>query len=345
MTAYNSSDIADRAKELNVSAYLTKPFIISEFRQIVRSTLEPPQEHIAADTASAFPQLTPEQSVAVGRLLGTLRTMTGADAALLTHSSGTVVAVDAVEERDGLKNFGAELEAIQRTMNEQLRATFDRDCTIKQTYFGTDTVGVCAYRLDDSYAAAVVFGSMVKEGQVWYYLREASATLRTALADREPELKDQRSGARGDVFELLQEFFPDKYESAASPAPIPPTDNIQEIAQPEAAASADLPSIDAINWDVDPDANWDTVAEQSTHDFQGLTLEEAQSQGLLPKELAEPATGTAAKEIERPPVDEIDWEIDTNLDWDAMVNDTDKGLGGLSFEDAQNQGLIDDLSE
>jgi hypothetical protein len=43
---------------------------------------------------------------------------------------------------------------------------------------------------------------------------------------------------------------------------------------------------------------------------------------------------------DRPPVDDIDWDIETDADWDAIVSDTDKGLAGLSFEEAQEQGLI-----
>ena len=39
MTAYNSAELAERAQELDVYAYLTKPFVLSELRRIVQSAL------------------------------------------------------------------------------------------------------------------------------------------------------------------------------------------------------------------------------------------------------------------------------------------------------------------
>ena len=44
MTAYNSADLAERAQELNVYAYLTKPFVTSELRRIVRNAIQTPGE-------------------------------------------------------------------------------------------------------------------------------------------------------------------------------------------------------------------------------------------------------------------------------------------------------------
>jgi hypothetical protein len=107
-----------------------------------------------------------------------------------------------------------------------------------------------------------------------------------------------------------------------------------------------LASLDAIDWDESPALDWDTVAQETDQGFAGLSLDEAQGQGLLAQALAAPDEAAATPEtVDRPPVDEIDWNIDTEMDWDAVVQDTDKGLGGMSFEEAQKRGLVGGLGE
>jgi CheY-like chemotaxis protein len=355
MTAYNSPDIADRAKELNVEAYLTKPFIISEFRQIVRSNLDPEHQE-PADSPAAI-SLSSEQKVATSRLLASLRTMTGASAALLAHSGGNVVALDALEPETNMDSLCATLETAQRAIGEQIGQTFERDCQVRQSYFGTDAYSICAYRLDDQYTVVVIFGPAVKEGQVWYYLRDAANTLRRALTGEAPPQRRRRRAAKGDVFEMLDQLLPERPQRGRRKAGVTPAkeapppqaekepeqERVEEEPEP-ALTQADLESLDAINWDDSPKMDWDAVIQGTDQGFAGLSLQEAQEQGLLPQDIA-PATEaeSPAATMDRPPVDDIDWDIDTDLDWDDIVDETDKGLGGLSFEEARKQGLIDDV--
>jgi len=236
MTAYNSSDISDRAQELNVEAYLTKPFIISEFRQIVRSTLDPQQEGSSAPNAEPV-SLSSEQKVATSRLLASLRTMTGASAALLVHSGGSVVAIDALDPETSMDNLCTTLEAAQKAVSEQMGQTFDQNCQVKQSYFGTDAYSICAYRLNSDYIAVVAFGPAVKEGQVWYYLRDAANTLTRVLTGEASPTKRRRRGATGDVFEMLDQLLPERPRRGRKKAESATTQ--ERPAQPAGGSAAD----------------------------------------------------------------------------------------------------------
>jgi len=41
--------------------------------------------------------------------------------------------------------------------------------------------------------------------------------------------------------------------------------------------------------------------------------------------------------------DSLDWEAADGMSWDVIVEETDKGFDGITFEEARHQGLIDDL--
>ena len=373
MTAYNSSDIADRAQELSVEAYLTKPFIISEFRQIVRETLDPQLAPPARDQEQPALSLSSEQRVAIGRLLASLRTMTGATASFLMHSGGQVVAMDVTEPETSMEGLCATLESARKAMTDQLSRTFGEACQVKQSYFGTSAHSICAYHLNQAYTVVVAFGPAVKEGQVWYYLRDAGEALQRALTGEAPTTQRRRRGgrAKGDVFEMLDQFFPestrrkrktleaDPAQETPAAAPVqetqgdevPPQEAIAADPQPadvpaRPLSETELASLDAIDWDSSPGLDWDAVAQDTDQGFTGLSFDQAQGHGLLAPELATPAQseGSAAT-IDRPPVDEIDWNIETEMDWDAVVQDTDKGLGGMSFEEAQKRGLLGGIEQ
>ena len=146
---------------------------------------------------------------------------------------------------------------------------------------------------------------------------------------------------------MLDEFFPRQPQGRAE-QPIPakaqePVPVTVEESVPEVTAPIDLAELDNIDWSTSPTIDWDTIVEQTDQGFSGLSLEEAQEQGLLSETLASPSEAEEVIAAERPPIDEIDWDIATDIDWDTIVEETDKGLGGMSFEEAQGRGLISDI--
>jgi CheY-like chemotaxis protein len=345
MTAYNSSEIADRAKELAVEAYLTKPFIISEFRQIVRDTLSlellstPPQPQAEATALSA------EQRAAITSSLASLRTMTGATVALFVDSSGEIIAIDTLEPEASMGQLCTALQAAQRTITEQMTKAFDQDCHVKQSYFGTDDYSICTSQVGDGHTAAVMFGQEVKEGQVWYYLRETSTALTDVLDGTLAQPERRRRATKGDVFEMLDGFFPDhpqhsRHRSDGSAA--------EETAPPETGTQQEMPiAVDAGPADRADAANHepDAPTQETDETFDELSFEAVLEAGWSSQSTDPLPEAEGQEEIARPPVDDIDWNIATDLDWDKIVEETDKGLDGLSLEEAQEQGLIDEVDE
>jgi CheY-like chemotaxis protein len=348
MTAYNSSDIAERAKELNVQAYLTKPFLISEFRQIVRSSLAP-LEVIQVETleegtvapsrvqAQVQIQVPADIKTSLTRELASLRTMTGAAMTILMHKGGSVVAVDSPESESDMVNLCATLVTAQSAVIQQMGQTFDQRLQFRQSYFGTASLSLCAYRLNKDFTTAVIFGPTVKEGQVWYYLRDVSDTLSDLLADVKLETPPPAPTAQAPQAQPISQPQPPKTaERTKTQAPPPPAEPTREI---------DLSSLDEINWDETPDMDWNTVVQDTDQGMDGLSFAEAQQQGLLSEELAEQPPAESVPDIDRPALDDLDWNVSPESDWETIVQETDQGMDGLSFEEAQKRGLVNDVGQ
>jgi len=347
MTAYNSSDIAERAKELNVQAYLTKPFLISEFRQIVRGSLAPPeviQAMTIIEEGTAAPsqvqaqvqiQVPGDVKNSLTRELASLRTMTGSAMTILMHKSGSVVAVDSPESESDMVNLCATLVNAQSAVIEQMGQTFDQRLQFRQSYFGTESLSLCAYRLNKDFTTAVIFGPTVKEGQVWYYLRDVSDTLSDLLAGVKLETPPPAPTAQAPQAQPTPQ--PQKTaERTKTQAPPPSAESAREI---------DLSSLDEINWDETPDMDWNTVVQDTDQGMDGLSFAEAQQQGLLSEELAEQPPVEPVPDIDRPALDDLDWNVSPESDWETIVQETDQGMDGLSFEEAQKRGLVNDVGQ
>jgi CheY-like chemotaxis protein len=365
MTAYNSPDLAQRAQDLNVYAYLTKPFILSEFRQIVHGALYPGPAEPGTQRIEPTPQLSVSQKVAVGKHLASLRVMTGTSVCLLLHASGRVLAIDPSGNNLDADDLCAALINSQEAIAQQMSQIFDQETQIKQSYFGTDMYNVCTYRLDDDHVVAVLFGPEVKEGQVWYYMREAARDLQDALAAEAEPSGTGKTRKTGDVFDMLDRFFPnrrtlrigrqraERREAAETTAPLPeevqPDPAPGNNSEPQAVPAAASPSREGIDWDAPPDTGRDGDVPEVDPGTGGISFEEAQERGLFNPEAIETAgpetPGTPEPELvaDPLPLDDIDWDVDTDTDWEEFIADADPGLGGISFEEAQKRGLIDDL--
>ncbi len=367
MTAYNSADLAERAQELDVYAYLTKPFIISEFRRIVQAAIAPPKTE--PDTAAVA--LSAAQQRAVRKQLSSLRMMTGANIALLIHHSGVTLASDAIESDLEVIGLSQALMTAQQHVGQQMAQDLNAETEIKQSYFGADTYNVCTYRIDKSLFVSVIFGPAVKEGQVWYYLRDAVEGLALALEAREGEAVDEGMSVKDELMAMLDQYLPTeprrrrgrrpgtparaKAQTAATtpkPAkkPSPSKTPAPAKAQPEPPVLETEPdvSIDDLDWDVDTELDWDALVAETDQGFGGLSLEAAQKQGVVAPEIVPsppdqaPPTGETAT-AEQVEIDDIDWDLDAAMDWDELVAETDQGFGGLSMEQARKNGIIDEL--
>jgi hypothetical protein len=188
-----------------------------------------------------------------------------------------------------------------------------------------------------------VFGPEVKEGQVWYYLRETGTALTDLLNGVLSQPERGRPGAKGDVFEMLEGFFPDHPQhgrrKTGDSAKEPPPPETKPQAEPLAAdpEPADQPD--------DADTADDAHVQETDETADELSFEELLEQSWSSQSVEDLPEAASQEEISRPPVDDIDWDVATDLDWDTIVEETDKGLDGLSFEEAQEQGLIDQVDQ
>jgi DNA-binding response OmpR family regulator len=353
MTAYDSSELAKHAQELNVYAYLTKPFIISRFRDTVRAAIDLAESESEVQEQKPASAVSAAQQAAIKEQLAFMRTMTGAMAALLIQAGGRLLAVDSHGHEDSLEVLCSALMSAQTSVGEHIAQALHCESPIRQMYFGTEELNICLYRLDETHFVAVVFGPEVKEGQVWYYMRESAEDLTEAMRATARAAPAPRQTVRDDVMEMLDHFLPRQQERASTQrrAQSEPQASAPGSAekQPQHLSERELAALDDIDWDIPPQTDWDALVAETDRPFQGLRLEEAKAQGLVSQDLdqapaAEPEAA-ALEPADQAALDNIDWDAATEADWEAFVADADQGFKGISLDEAQDRGLVGDVAE
>jgi CheY-like chemotaxis protein len=354
MTEFHSPELAARVQEFRVHAYVIKPIAPSEIRQIVREALaSPPSEGHTLQPPGVLPD---RQKVAIERQLASLRRRTSSMAALLIHTSGARLAVDCVEAGVDAGDLCQTLMDAQRMIASAMNQALDSDIPIQQSYYGTESYSICTYRLDDGLFIATIFGPEVREGQVWYAMREASAELEELLASTDPTVPAGRSSASDSWRNEIEQYFTGASAErarrrrgtrgsdtratavplAGQPLPEPHTDNNPERVQvaPELARS----SVDQVDRDLAANETSGKILTEHSGASESIDSEGVQNRELY----------TLDPSDEQLSLDDIDWKAETDrvatdLDWDRFVAEADQGFGGMSLEEAKKRGIIDDL--
>jgi hypothetical protein len=323
MTAYHSPDLAAQVQQLQVYTHLVKPVAPSQFRQLVQSALTGK----STGTGQALPpaSLSETQQSAIERQLANLRQTTGSSAAFLVHASGAIRAIDCLDSDLNAGALGIALMDAQRSITQALAQTLQAQNPIQQSYFGTASYSICIYRLDDIHAVATIFGPEVREGQVWYALREGTSMLQEALEAEEPAPPQQRVAARNDDFATVE-----RYLAQWEAAPTRPGQNPRERSSSTQAQQA-APRVQ--------ETTTETPSRQPSPPSESTAsnVRPSSDQDLSPLSLPAPL------EMERLKINEIDWEMEGPLDWDALAADTAQSFLGMSFEEAKKRGLLNDL--
>jgi hypothetical protein len=284
--------------------------------------------------------------------------MTSTDITALIHMSGAVLAVDSANGSVQLGELPQALVDTQECIALEMQNALESGTHIRQSFFGTDVHNICTYRLDDEHLVAVIFGQAVKEGQVWYYLRDAVARIQRALEAEEekPEARPERRA--NDLIELIDQYFQPRDRARAgqpanettpkAPAPeaAEPTPRAEPETEPEPPPDPAGPAAaEQLDWDTSTDATWEELAAGTDQGFQGLSYQDAMEQGLLPLDPLEEGTSPPPPPSpeELAAVEEIDWEIETDLDWEEIAEDTDQGFSGMTLQEARRRGLIDGI--
>jgi CheY-like chemotaxis protein len=317
MTAYHSPELAARVQQLNVHTHLVKPVAPSRFRQLVQDLLSGK----APDHVPPPPPLSDAQQAAVERQLGNLRRTTGSAAALLVHTEGTVRAIDCLDSSLNPSALAVALTESQRTIAQVLEETMEAGSPIQQSYFGTARFSICVHRVDDQHAIATVFGPEVREGQMWYAMRESIKALQVALDTEYQEPEAARRSGKSDGFAMVERYFAQQDNPQARtrrtarerPSSVmpesEPTENQGDVKAPEDLSSQNLQGTDG------RDQRQDTP----------------------------PLPGSTPLEMERLNLDAINWQLEGSQDWDTLTADIDPSFQGMSFEEARRRGLLDDL--
>jgi hypothetical protein len=275
---------------------------------------------------------------------------------LLIHASGARLAADCIEADMDVGDLCRTLMDAQRMIAGVMNQALDSDIPIQQSYYGTESYNICTYRLDDGLFVATIFGPEVREGQVWYAMREAATELKESLAARGPSVPARRSAVSDSWRDDIEQYFTDASAERAhrrrsprdndkravatlsteQPVTEPHTENRPEGAQ--IPPDPTRPSGDQNHWAIPDNQDGDQVVTEQSGTFEGIGFEEAQSRGLY----------TLDPNTKRPSLDDIDWEAATNdaatdLDWNSIVAEADQGFGGMSLEEARKRGIIDDL--
>jgi DNA-binding NarL/FixJ family response regulator len=318
MTAFHSPELLKHLQQLNVCAHLVKPVLPSEIRQSVQDALA--GRDLDAGRGSPALPLDGAQRSAVERLLGELRGATHATAALLVHASGGIQAINAMDSDMDASTLGLALMDAQRSVSRSLAQAMDISTPIRQCFFGTDSYSVCFHRVDGTYAVATIFGPDVREGQMWFAMRGAIGALQEALSARGQGARrrslsgrgEERGRAGNEGFDMVADYF-DRIDSINPNSPQNP------LAPARSTAGIDtVPPKPEMPSEM-PIAEPTTVAPEMD-----LTL-------------------PPALEMERLEMEKVDWDLDSNQEWDALVSDTGQAFQGLSFDEAKKRGILGDL--
>jgi len=171
MTAFDSSDIKDRARNLGVYAYLTKPFTIQEFRQCV-------QQALRTEMPSTPEKLPSSQYRSLNEALAELRANTGVRAAFFIEEQSTnILGVDSDDRTLDLSSLSRTLVDITQRMTGEISKAFGGSSNFQRIQYVGEVYNLSIYRLTGQGFLILVYDHQVKEGIISFYARQTSEQL------------------------------------------------------------------------------------------------------------------------------------------------------------------------
>jgi len=163
---------------LELSGYIGKPFTVDQVLEVVEQAL--------AGT-DRLPESTPTQSSVSNKALQDslkmLYSKTGADYVLLLNSQGNPLQVVGRAEPATLSRLATFVATNFLAVTELASLLGDNSSVFKSSYYEGNNYNIYAHDVNGEYFLAVVFGAKDKPGTVWFYTKQAAATL-AALLDQ-----------------------------------------------------------------------------------------------------------------------------------------------------------------
>jgi CheY-like chemotaxis protein len=180
MTAFGSPQIQERAQTLGAFGYLTKPFTIHEFRNLINRALE-------SEGPPAPKTLPPSQAKSVNQALAELRANTGVHAAFFIEANTASVLGVASDVNDlDLTSLAKALVDITDRMTAEVAKVFGGGSGFRRSQYVGEAFNLSTYRLADEGLLIVVYGPNVKEGIISFYARQALQSLAQILQTELP---------------------------------------------------------------------------------------------------------------------------------------------------------------
>lgn len=180
MTAFDSTDVEERARSLGVYHYITKPFSVQEFRTLVDTALK-------AQAPPTPEKLPPSQSKAVNKTLSDLRANTGAHAAFfIEEDTANVLGVASDINGLDLTSLAKALIEITHRMTAEVARVFGGSSGFQRSQYVGETFNLTAFRLAGEGLLIVVYDRRVKEGLISFYARQALEALAQILQVEKP---------------------------------------------------------------------------------------------------------------------------------------------------------------
>jgi two-component system response regulator (stage 0 sporulation protein F) len=189
MTAFGSDEMEERARTLGAFGYLTKPFTIHEFRNLINRALE-------SEGPPTTKKLPPAQVKSLNQALAELRANTGVHAAFFIEADTANVLGVASDVKDlDLTSLAKALIDITDRMTAEVAKVFGGSSGFRSSQYVGEAINLSTYRLSGEGLLIVVYGHNIKEGIISFYARQTLQTLAQILqAELSPEaLNDDES--------------------------------------------------------------------------------------------------------------------------------------------------------
>jgi hypothetical protein len=240
----------------------------------------------------------------------------------------------------------------QRSIAKALARTLHTEDPIQQSYFGTATYSVCVYRLNSTHAIVTIFGPAIREGHVWYYMREAAEALNEALTAEPGAVPARRSRVHGDGVGMVEQYFANlsARRSGDRETTVPGRQPRRSRRAGRAARAAQglpnlaLPQARRLRSKTETPPTEPPPEPSTAPD--PTSPPDPTGRSDPPVALADPAV----PEPDPLPLHEIDWDAEADQHakapaeqaWDMLIASADTGFGGMGLDEAKRLGLLDD---
>jgi CheY-like chemotaxis protein/predicted regulator of Ras-like GTPase activity (Roadblock/LC7/MglB family) len=201
MSAYDTNNLRDTVKSMQLSGYVNKPFTIPQVLEVVAQA-------IAHTTEPALPPPAPVSPTdqTLNQTLKMVYTKTGAHYVLLLDARGHPLRVVGQTDSATLSRVAAFVAANFLAVTELASLLGDNHSVFNSIYHEGDNYNIYAHDINGEYLLAVVFGTKDKPGTVWFYTKRAAITLSPLLKTDTPneELVPEVSETFNQLFEQEQ---------------------------------------------------------------------------------------------------------------------------------------------